>query len=204
MSFKFLTFSKELGKKELAERVQIAAEAIDCVNPDALNVNRELLNTREEAEAFLAEHTEVNAVKYLKYADIPEEAKTERYKAAVERVQETQAHFLALESTPLAEDGRTSAKVGCKTCGSSLSLKYLKSGYCPVCGGDLRNSAKQHSVQVAKRRYEAACNELEEASQYYTAKMKKYGAGNWLVRVECAENVKSLADSMSQDLGKAE
>ena len=199
--YKFLTFSKELGKKELAEQVNIAATAIDCVNPDVLNVNRELFTTREEAEEYLAGNPEVNVVKYLKYAEIPEEAKTERYKAAVERLQEAQARFTALDGAPLGEDGRTSAKVGCKTCGSSLAVKYLTVGYCPVCGGDLRNATRRKSIEAAKKRVDAAKKELEEASQYYTAKLKKYGEWNWLVRVEVKADVKSVADSLSRDIG---
>lgn len=200
--YQFLTFSKELTRKEIFEQLKVIAPAVGCLVPENLNLDRNICLTREDAETYLNDAEEFNAVKYLKYAEIPEEFKTERYKAAVERFLETKAHYEAAENAPLGNDGRTSAKVGCKNCGSSIAVQYLDGGKCPVCGYDLRNAARQNSIQSARKRFELAQKELEEASQYYMTRLKKCGEWNWLVRVECTGDSKSIADSLMNDISE--
>lgn len=197
---KFLTFSKELSKKEILEQAKIAAVATDCVAPETIVFDKNIMTTREEAEKYLVDKAgEVDAVKYLKYVTVPEEAKTERYKAAVERHNEAVKHYNELVFAPLGADGRVSSRVGCKKCGSLISVEYLSGGACPVCGNDLRNAQRRKSIDAAFKRLKASEQELEEASQYYVAKLKKYGEWNWLIRVEPITEIASVADALLSD-----
>ena len=51
-----------------------------------------------------------------------------------------------------------SATVGCETCKSKLSIKWLKSEECPVCGDDLRSKTTLETIG----RYEKQIRDLEK------------------------------------------
>lgn len=73
----------------------------------------------------------------------------------------------------------TSALLGCKSCGSRLSVKHLKSNRCPVCDNDLRPDYILKSIEAAKNKAIAATQNLTE---YIEKKSKK--DVYWLVKIE--------------------
>lgn len=84
--------------------------------------------------------------------------------------------------------GRRSSLIGCETCGSKISLDYLKAhplrwnGYeCPVCGESL---APQY-VKDRLAKYDADIHNLENQATELVKTRKGKTPVRWLVKVEC-------------------
>lgn len=73
----------------------------------------------------------------------------------------------------------TSEYIGCKSCGSRLSRKYLYRNYCPVCRADLRTPAKQQAIKLAKEEWRHANLALRGYINTHSEKAVK-----WLVKIE--------------------
>jgi len=73
----------------------------------------------------------------------------------------------------------TAQFVGCKNCGSKLSVKYLKSNRCPLCGHDLRPDHILKAIEAAHKKWDNAQKKLKD---YENKKSKKKVM--WLVKIE--------------------
>lgn len=75
---------------------------------------------------------------------------------------------------------RKSAYIGCKECGSKISVKHLRGNACPLCGTDLRPDYVIERIKKYDRDNEALLD------QYIELKNKRSGKCpiKWLVKVE--------------------
>lgn len=75
---------------------------------------------------------------------------------------------------------RKSEYIGCKTCGSKLSLKHLRGNKCPLCGTDLR------ADYVIERLVKYTADYQKLLKQYTEMENKQNGKCpiKWLVKVE--------------------
>ena len=90
----------------------------------------------EEAEEFITQHDsgwyDQLAVKYRTYPELSSKKMTDMKN----RLEKAKARLDELNGFHFAN--AKSQYVGCKKCGSKLSLRYMKSNYCPLCKSDLR------------------------------------------------------------------
>ncbi len=77
---------------------------------------------------------------------------------------------------------RTSEKIGCPKCGSSLALKYLRGQNCPLCGEDLRSPTNLDRIAKAKENISNLNKLIREAEEKESRKLKPKIC--WLVKVE--------------------
>ena len=82
---------------------------------------------------------------------------------------------------------RKSEFVGCKQCGSKLSIKYLSKTNCPLCGRNLLSETDTDRLMKAdQRRLEAQkrVTEEEKKDSLRIAKQAKNRQVRWLVKIE--------------------
>ena len=77
---------------------------------------------------------------------------------------------------------RTSAKIGCPKCESSLALKYLRGQTCPLCGEDLRSPTNLDRITKAKQNISDIEKKLKDAEEKESRKLKP--EIRWLVKIE--------------------
>lgn len=70
--------------------------------------------------------------------------------------------------------------IGCKSCGSKLARKYLRSNFCPLCRADLRPASKLAETKRAQEAVKKAEKRLADAEKKAAVK----GKIRWLVKVE--------------------
>ncbi len=87
-------------------------------------------------------------------------------------VKQTRQHY--------SEKTTKSAYIGCKECGSKISVKHLRRNYCPVCGKDLRPDTTLKEIQRIKTKIAELEKQLKEKER---SNNKNYEV-RWLVKVE--------------------
>ena len=75
---------------------------------------------------------------------------------------------------------RKSEFIGCKNCGSKLSLKHLKGNRCPLCGTDLRADYIIERIKKYDKDREEAIDQYQKLQAKQTGKCPV----RWLVKVE--------------------
>ncbi len=73
----------------------------------------------------------------VRFYDTDKVKKTKKIEQLEKRLQEMRVKAAEYENAHSVKT-HTSLQIGCRTCGSKLTISYLKSEQCPVCGKDLR------------------------------------------------------------------
>ena len=137
-----------------------------------------ILESREKAEQWIKEHDrgwyDNLAVRFLN----PKRIENEKTKELNKEIRKTFDEYTRRMGI-LYSDTVTSTYIGCKSCGSKLSRKHLRTNNCPVCRAELRPEHMLKSVEVAHKRYQRA---IDSANEYTNKHAKKETC--WLVKIE--------------------
>ena len=115
------------------------------------------------------------AVKYKRF----HENKTKGHQELIKKVNEAYEDFRKKSERLHYTPGNvTSSFVGCKNCGSKISVKHLKSNSCPVCHADLRPASTLKTIENAEKKWHMMAERLKKD----TSKGKFDVL--WLVKVE--------------------
>lgn len=120
------------------------------------------------------------AVKYRDYSNIKP---TKAYENLIEKRVKSIQKVRELNDTFYFQNAKVQ-NIGCKNCGSKLSLKYLRTNYCPLCKTDLRPESAIKRIETAKTNAKKAEKELEKAKKELERKQVKQAKIKWLVKVE--------------------
>lgn len=80
--------------------------------------------------------------------------------------------------------GNKSSFVGCKSCGSHLAIKYIRSNKCPLCGTDLRSDTVMESLRKMKEKISNLEKEITVETKKNQEKLLKKATVRWLVKIE--------------------
>lgn len=136
----------------------------------------------EEAEEFITQHDsgwyDQLAVKYLTYPELSSKKMTDMKN----RLEKAKARLDELNGFHFAN--AKSQYVGCKKCGSKLSLRYMKSNYCPLCKADLRPESKLASIKSVEDKIYKLALDIGKEERLLQKKSKAKSTVRWLVKVE--------------------
>ena len=134
--------------------------------------------TRDEAEEAIKRLDngwyDQLAVRYYCPVEVKSEKLDELTKACIETRSEYDKRDRALYAERV-----TSAYIGCRNCGSRLSRQHIRSNSCPVCRNELRPDHMLKWVDVARRKWEKACQTKEAWVNKHSKKIIR-----WLVKIE--------------------
>lgn len=134
----------------------------------------------EDAEEFIERHDtgfySDHAVQFKDKSGLKPTKQMESISARIDKMIKERREYYETHATKT----RKSEFVGCKECGSKLSVKHLRGDRCPVCGKDLR---AEYILERIKK-YDKDINALED--QYVELHKKQQGKCpiKWLVKVE--------------------
>ena len=74
--------------------------------------------------------------------------------------------------------------IGCKRCGSKISLKYLRRNACPVCGFDMRPKTTLDKIEALKLNYDELQKAAHDKEHEERMKSIKKAETFWLVKTE--------------------
>lgn len=139
-----------------------------------------VLNSYDEALEYIRSHDkgwyDSLAVRFKEF----DGTKTTAQKKAEEKAESAKKKYIDLVNKFHFENIKA-AFIGCRHCGSKISLNYLDSNCCPVCDGDMRPKSTLDTLE----RYEAnlkKANELLLEEQNKT--LVKHSKTKWLVKIE--------------------
>lgn len=147
---------------------------IDCEPCDSYN----------DAVIYVQEHDKGNydclAVRYRDYSGIKEPKiigeLTEKIKS--------KRHKLYTMNNDFYFDNIKSQFIGCKECGSKISVKYLKRNTCPVCGNDMRPQTFQDRIKKISNDLDVLEKKREDEVKKFRQKRRDKAKICWLVKVE--------------------
>lgn len=135
-----------------------------------------ICDSREEAETLIESldrgFYDDHAVRYKIEAEPSKQMIAERERA--DKIMQARLEYEAKHSL----FNRKSKFVGCKNCGSKLSLEHLSDYKCPVCGDDLR------ADYIVERLHKYGDDYKESLRRYSELKRKQKCPTMWLVKVE--------------------
>lgn len=120
------------------------------------------------------------AVRYTEIS-IPKESK--KYSDMVAKKNELMATYQQLNNTVAFKDFK-SEYVGCKTCGSKLSTKYMRTNKCPLCGGEMRSQTTLDKLARLQAKIKELDKLIKEEEMKLRAKNQKKAVVMWLVKIE--------------------
>lgn len=118
------------------------------------------------------------AVKYLTYPELS----SKKIRDMRNRLEKAKARLDELNGFHFAN--AKSQYVGCKKCGSKLSLRYMKSNYCPLCKADLRPESKLASIKSVEDKIYKLALDIGKEERLLQKKSKAKSTVRWLVKVE--------------------
>lgn len=74
--------------------------------------------------------------------------------------------------------------IGCKGCGSKISLKYLRRNTCPVCGFDMRPKTTLDKIEALKLKHDELQKAAHDKEHEERMKSIKKAETFWLVKTE--------------------
>lgn len=135
-----------------------------------------------KAEEFITQHDsgwyDQLAVKYRTYPELSSKKMTDMKN----RLEKAKARLDELNGFHFAN--AKSQYVGCKKCGSKLSLRYMKSNYCPLCKADLRPESKLASIKSVEDKIYKLALDIGKEERLLEKKSKAKSTVQWLVKVE--------------------
>ena len=141
-----------------------------------------LLDDYDKAMQYIESHDngwyDQLAVKYKEY---PKGKRTKSIDELYRRKKEGEERLAkTIESSKIQH--RTSEKIGCPKCGSSLALKYLRGQNCPLCSEDLRSPTNLDRIAKARENINNLSKLIRETEEKESKKNKP--EIRWLVKVE--------------------
>lgn len=135
----------------------------------------------DEAHEYIREHDkgwyDQLAVKYRG----TEKPKTKAYENLVTRRKEVYDTLKARENkVHYSADNTKSEYVSCKSCGSRLATKFIRSNSCPLCKTELRPASALNSIDTSKKMLKEIDKKIKEMEIKASKKAKIY----WLVKIE--------------------
>jgi len=139
----------------------------------------DICETQEAAELFIHQHDrkcyDQLAVRFRCHASPSATTKAlqERFLAAQKKYEEMSGkrHFADVKEK----------YIGCKSCGSRISSKYLKANFCPVCLADMRPETVLKRIRSSAERVKKLKAELEASVRKDAANTNQL---RWLVKIE--------------------
>jgi len=145
-----------------------------------MTIHNHVCESYEDAEDYIDRHDtgwySDHAVQFKDKSILKPTKQMETVKARADKMAEERRKYYEEH----AIKNRKSEFVGCKKCGSKLSVKHLRGDKCPVCGNDLR---AEYVIERLKK-YNKDIVALDD--QYVELHKKQQGKCpiKWLVKVE--------------------
>ena len=145
-----------------------------------MTIHNYVCESREDAEDFIDRHDtgfySDHAVQFKDKSVLKPTKQMETLSAKVDKMIAERRKYYEEHAVKT----RKSEFVGCKKCGSKISVKHLRGDRCPVCGNDLR---AEYIIERIKK-YDKDITALEK--QYVELHKKQQGKCpvRWLVKVE--------------------
>ncbi len=116
------------------------------------------------------------AVRFHDITSLPHSKKAKQLEEKISELRAKKSEYIKAHSVKTHK----SAQVGCKNCGSKLTIKYLGSEMCPVCGLDLRSDYILEQV----RSYDQKVLDVEKTLKEERRKQHEKAPIKWLVKVD--------------------
>lgn len=117
------------------------------------------------------------AVRYKAPAREPEK-RSKQQQALEDKEKDAHAKLMAVDKVIWAS-GLKAEFVSCRSCGSKLKRRYIKSNRCPLCGADLRPESTIKQIDAARARWKKAEKAVTEYVRTHGKKEVR-----WLVKIE--------------------
>lgn len=188
---KHFTFPEDCDKASVQAKCNHLAEMDDwqegCSGVSSIRwLGHILCNSYEEAEEEVKKQDrgwyDCLAVRYRENEPTKSSKSTQN---ASERVNEAQKAYNSLKIKVESDFATCKSEfIGCKSCGSKLNRKLLKTPACPLCGQSLLSPTALDRLEKAKERIKKAQIALSDSAEKDEKKRKKTGKIRWLVKIE--------------------
>ena len=138
-----------------------------------------ILDSKNEAETYLRDHcTGFYGQMAVRFKAVP--ARTKAMDEAQSKMSAARGKLHQRESAKYFANSKASF-IGCKRCGSKLSIKHLKGNVCPLCWADLRPKSELDAISKLRQKVREMEERFKEVERSAAAKSDKL---MWLVRYE--------------------
>ena len=148
-------------------------------------IERKICEDEESARDYISENDngwyDQLAVRFYDYPKLKE---SKKYSDLKERLSKAEKELYALENTKYTETLTKTEFVGCKCCGSKISVKHFKGSYCPVCRADMRPKSTLDRIERMKEKNESLKKDLKTEEKKLQEKQKKNAKIKWLIKIE--------------------
>lgn len=189
-SINYATYPENVDKQRVQAYWDEVAMHEDCQEgctglPDSIIwYNKPVLSNYEAAQNWIEEHDsnwyDQIAIRYKDVIDVKPSKALEK---ALERKVKATNNYYDLSNKFHFENVK-SQFIGCKKCGSKLSIKFLHNNFCPLCKNDLRPETILKRIEVAKENMKKAEKELKNMQKEFDKKQEKKAKIMWLVKTE--------------------
>lgn len=175
------SFPVETPKKDIQEAMNCEAAYDHSSLDKAIRFYDDVLPNYDEAKKFIQNHDsgwyDQLAVQYL---DLPQGFSSKTLDALDAKLGEASKALRAAVDTVTVIQVKAQY-IGCKSCGSKLNKKFLKSNFCPICHADMRSETQLQKIQRLQDKVDALTAQYSEERKKLA---KKHGVRKWLVKIE--------------------
>lgn len=120
----------------------------------------------------------------VRFYDYPNLEKSKKYLNLKERLSKSERELYILENTKYTETLSKTEFVGCKCCGSKISVKHFKGSFCPICRADMRPKSTLDRIERMREKTKSLKKELKVEEKKLQEKQKKNAKIKWLIKIE--------------------